>query len=97
MSDDRRQVTLYLSAYQAAGLLAAIRAEGEIAVGFMLPSTHRAFQLKGTDARCALQNSSSARVCARAAAISAGSYASMRATAKSVSAMKLRRPLCTPA
>jgi hypothetical protein len=31
-------------------LLAAIRAEGAIAVAFNQPSTHRAFQLKGADA-----------------------------------------------
>ena len=50
VSDDRRRVTVYLGAFQAAALLAAIRAEGAIAVAFNLPSTHRAFQLKGTDA-----------------------------------------------
>ncbi|HTO47405.1 MAG TPA: hypothetical protein VML91_07180 [Burkholderiales bacterium] len=50
VSDDRRRVTVFLAAFQAAALLAAIRAEGAIAVAFNLPSTHRAFQLKGTDA-----------------------------------------------
>lgn len=50
VSDDRRRVTVYFPAFQAATLLAAIRAEGAIAVAFNLPSTHRAFQLKGTDA-----------------------------------------------
>ena len=50
VSADRRRVTVYLGAFQAAPLLAAIRAEGAIAVAFNLPSTHRAFQLKGTDA-----------------------------------------------
>jgi hypothetical protein len=50
VSEDRRRVTVYLAAFQAAPLLAAIRAEGAIAVAFNLPSTHRAFQLKGADA-----------------------------------------------
>ena len=50
VSEDRRRVTVYLAAFQAAPLLAAVRAEGAIAVAFNLPSTHRAFQLKGTDA-----------------------------------------------
>ena len=40
---------MYLAAFQAAALLAAIRAEGAIAVAFNLLH-HRAFQLKGTDA-----------------------------------------------
>jgi hypothetical protein len=51
VSDDRRRVTVYLSAFQGAPLLAAIRSEGVIAVAFNLPSTHRAYQLKGSDAR----------------------------------------------
>lgn len=51
VSDDRRQVTVYVAAFQAAGLLAAIRANRLIAVCFNLPSTHRSLQLKGTDAR----------------------------------------------
>jgi hypothetical protein len=50
VADDRRRVTVYLSAFQAATLLAAIRAQGAIAVAFNQPSTHRAYQLKGTDA-----------------------------------------------
>ena len=50
VSADRRRVTVYLGAFQAAPLLAAIRAEGAIAVAFNLPSTHRALELKGTDA-----------------------------------------------
>jgi hypothetical protein len=51
VSEDRRQVTVYLAAFQAADVLAAIRANGAIAVGFNLPSTHRSLQLKGTDAK----------------------------------------------
>jgi len=50
VAEDRRRVTVYLSALQAAPVLAAIRAERAIAVAFNLPSTHRAYQLKGTDA-----------------------------------------------
>lgn len=50
VSEDRRRVTVYLAAFQAAALLAAIRADGAIAVAFNLPSTHRAYQLKGADA-----------------------------------------------
>jgi hypothetical protein len=50
VSADRRRVTVYLTAFQAASVLAAIRAEGAIAVAFNQPSTHRAYQLKGADA-----------------------------------------------
>jgi hypothetical protein len=50
VSEDRQRVTVYLTAFQAASLLAAIRAEGAIAVAFNQPSTHRAYQLKGADA-----------------------------------------------
>jgi hypothetical protein len=50
VSEDRRRVTVFLAAFQAAPLLAAIRSERVIAVAFNLPSTHRAFQLKGADA-----------------------------------------------
>jgi hypothetical protein len=50
VGDDRRKVTVFLAAFQAAGLLAAIRSERVIAVAFNLPSTHRALQLKGGDA-----------------------------------------------
>ncbi len=53
VADDRRRVTVYLGAFQAAALLAAIRAERAIAVAFNMPSTHRAFQLKGVDATVA--------------------------------------------
>ena len=50
ISPDRRRVTVFVAAFQAATLIAALRATRTIAVGFNLPSTHRAFQLKGTDA-----------------------------------------------
>jgi hypothetical protein len=50
VSRDRRRVTVFVAAFQAAALIAALRATKTIAVGFNLPSTHRAFQLKGTDA-----------------------------------------------
>jgi hypothetical protein len=50
VSEDRQRVTVYLTAFQAASLLAAIRVEGAIAVAFNQPSTHRAYQLKGADA-----------------------------------------------
>jgi hypothetical protein len=50
VAPDRRRVTVFLAAYQAAEVLAAIRTTGTIAVGFNLPSTHRSLQLKGTDA-----------------------------------------------
>jgi hypothetical protein len=51
ISADRLQVTLFLSATQAARLLADIRDNGAIAVVFSQPSTHRTVQLKGRDAR----------------------------------------------
>src|SRR5262245_19729597 len=41
---------VFVAAFQAAALIESLRATGAIAVGFNLPSTHRAFQLKGTDA-----------------------------------------------
>ena len=50
VSADRRRVTLFLSAAQSGALLADVRANGVIAVVFNEPSTHRAIQLKGTDA-----------------------------------------------
>jgi len=50
VSPDRRRVTVFVAAFQAAALIESLRATGAIAVGFNLPSTHRAFQLKGTDA-----------------------------------------------
>jgi hypothetical protein len=53
VSADRRQVTIFLSAVQAATLLANVRANGVIAVVFSQPSSHRTIQLKGTDATVA--------------------------------------------
>ncbi|MCC6609449.1 MAG: hypothetical protein IT515_07215 [Burkholderiales bacterium] len=50
VSPDRRRVTVFLSASQAAALVAALRAIGAIAVVFSQPSTHRTIQLKGRDA-----------------------------------------------
>jgi hypothetical protein len=50
VSDDLRQVTIFISATQAAQVLAAIRANGAIAVVFSQPSTHRTLQLKGRNA-----------------------------------------------
>jgi hypothetical protein len=53
VSPDRRQVTLFLSATQSGALLADLRDNGVIAAVFGQPSTHRAIQLKGTDAAVA--------------------------------------------
>lgn len=50
LSADRRRITLMLSRRQAAALLADIEAGGRIAVTFVEPHTHRALQIKGTDA-----------------------------------------------
>lgn len=50
VSADRRQVTIFLSAVQAAPLLANVRGNGVIATVFSEPSSHRTIQLKGTDA-----------------------------------------------
>lgn len=50
VSDDRRRVTVFVSAIQAAPVIACIRANGNIAVVFSEPSTHRTVQLKGKDA-----------------------------------------------
>lgn len=49
VSEDRRRVTVFVSASQAETLLADIRGNGAIAVVFSLPSTHRTIQLKGKD------------------------------------------------
>ncbi|HEY8609549.1 MAG TPA: hypothetical protein VIM12_20725 [Noviherbaspirillum sp.] len=51
VAPDRRQVTVFVSAAQAAPLLACIRANGMIAAVFSQPSTHRTVQIKGRDAR----------------------------------------------
>ena len=50
VADDRRRVTVFVSAIQSGALLADVRANGIVAVVFTEPSTHRAIQLKGTDA-----------------------------------------------
>ncbi len=50
VSQDRRRVTVFLSAAQSAALLADVRQNGIIAVVFSQPTRHRAIQLKGTDA-----------------------------------------------
>ncbi|MFT3733708.1 MAG: hypothetical protein QM776_01505 [Rhodocyclaceae bacterium] len=50
ISPDRRRVTLILSQKQSAALLADITASGQIALAITEPSTHRTYQLKGSDA-----------------------------------------------
>lgn len=53
VSPDRRRVTMLLSRSQAAALLEDVGATGAIAAVFAQPSTHRAIQLKGSDAALA--------------------------------------------
>jgi hypothetical protein len=50
LSADRRRVTIFVAAASAQVLLADIRRSGRIAVVFSHPPTHRALQLKGSDA-----------------------------------------------
>ena len=50
MAEDGRRITVFLSAAQSGALLADVRANGCVAVVFSEPTTHRAIQLKGTDA-----------------------------------------------
>lgn len=50
LSPDRRRITVFVSATQAASVLQCVRANAAIAVVFSEPSTHRTVQLKGTDA-----------------------------------------------
>lgn len=50
VSEDRRRVTIFLSTVQSGALLADVRANGVIAVVFSQPTSHRAIQLKGSDA-----------------------------------------------
>ena len=50
VADDGRRVTVFVSAAQSGVLLADVRDNGVIAVVFSQPTTHRAIQLKGTDA-----------------------------------------------
>ena len=47
---DRRQLTVFVSATQAAPVLECIRDNGAITVVFSEPPTHRTVQLKGCDA-----------------------------------------------
>jgi hypothetical protein len=51
VSRDRRRVTVLVEPARAGSLLTDISANGEIAVVFSQPSTHRTIQLKGTDAK----------------------------------------------
>lgn len=50
LSDDRRQLTLFLDRGRAQALLALLETNGRIAVVFSEPSTHRTIQFKGSDA-----------------------------------------------
>ena len=50
ISPDRLQVTVFLSATQAAPVLRCIRENGKVAVVFSQPSTHRTVQLKASNA-----------------------------------------------
>ena len=51
ISPDRRGIAVFVARAQAAALLDDVRLTGAIAVVFTQPSTHRAIQLKGSDAR----------------------------------------------
>jgi hypothetical protein len=51
VSADRGRVTLFFSRRQARPLLAALQANGALAVVFNEPRTHRALQIKASDAR----------------------------------------------
>lgn len=50
VTPDRRRVRLVFPSTTAIDFLADIRATSKIAVTFVRPSTHRALQIKGTDA-----------------------------------------------
>lgn len=50
ISADRRRVTMFVSATQAAPVLRCIRENGAITAVFSRPSTHKTVQLKGKDA-----------------------------------------------
>jgi len=50
VSADRSRVTIFFSRRQAAPLLAALQENGALAVVFNEPHTHRALQIKATDA-----------------------------------------------
>ncbi|HJV82823.1 hypothetical protein [Noviherbaspirillum sp.] len=49
VSPDRRSITVFISATQAAPVLKCVRDNGAIAVVFSEPSTHRTVQVKGKD------------------------------------------------
>lgn len=51
VSPDRRRIAVLVARSQAAALLDDVSLTGAIAVVFTQPSTHRAIQLKGSDAR----------------------------------------------
>ena len=51
VSADRRRVTVFVARSQAAVLLDNVVATGTVAVVFTQPSSHRAIQLKGSDAK----------------------------------------------
>ena len=50
VSRDRRRISVFVQAAQAAALLGDVRQNGRVAVVFTRPSTHRSLQLKGDDA-----------------------------------------------
>ena len=51
IADDRRSVTVFVSAGRAVVVLRDVRASGRLAVVFSRPSTHQTLQLKSIDAR----------------------------------------------
>lgn len=51
VTEDRQQVTVFLSIARSENLLRDIRENGAIAVAFTKPSTHESIQLKGSDAK----------------------------------------------
>lgn len=51
LSEDRRELRLFMAAATSAEVLADVRANGLVAVVFSEPSTDRTLQLKGDDAR----------------------------------------------
>jgi hypothetical protein len=51
VSDDRREITVFINRDQSPDVLDNLVRTGAIAVNFSQPSTHRSIQLKGVDAR----------------------------------------------
>lgn len=51
VSKDRRRVTVLVEPARAGSVLDNVAANGQVAVVFSQPSTHRTIQLKGSDAR----------------------------------------------